>query len=209
MCGRYTLRTNPIELAEIFDVQISEEIEPRYNIAPTQMNPVIWLDEDEGERRVTLMRWGFIPSWAKDHKIGYRMINARSEEIAKSYQTSLKNKRCLVLADGWYEWKEKKPYHFRMPDNQPFAFAGLWSSWNETQTFTIFTAESEGVATGYHARMPVILPVEAYDLWANPNLEGAEIIDSVVQNRLIDIEVVAANQCVGNVRNESPECLDV
>lgn len=206
MCGRYTLRTNPIELAEIFEVEISNEILPRFNIAPTQLNPVVL--HEQGQRLLSLMRWGFIPPWAKDHKIGYRMINARSEEVAKSYKPSLKSKRCLVLADGWYEWKNKQPYHFRMVDEQPFAFAGLWSTWNDLQTFTIFTAESAGVAASYHDRMPVILPCDAYDVWIDSNLDGEDLIEDMVHNRVTNIEVVAANPCVGNVRNETPMCLE-
>lgn len=206
MCGRYTLRMNSLELAEVFGVDPQPELFPRYNIAPTQMNPVI--RANQGSRELSLMRWGFIPPWAKDEKIGYRMINARSEEIAKSYKPALKSKRCLVLADGWYEWKDKKPFHFRMPDNEPFAFAGLWSAWNDLETFTIFTAESEGIASGYHDRMPVILPSNAYDVWTDPSIDGNDLIEEMVHGREMNIKVVAANQCVGNVRNESPECLN-
>ncbi|WP_417851699.1 SOS response-associated peptidase [Thalassoglobus sp.] len=206
MCGRYTLRMNPLELAEVFGVEPQPELLPRFNIAPTQMNPVIRLSE--GSRELSLMRWGFIPPWAKDEKIGYRMINARSEQIAKSYKPALKSKRCLVLADGWYEWREKKPFHFRMPDNQPFAFAGLWSAWRDIETFTIFTAQSDGIASEYHDRMPVILSPDAYDVWADPSIDGNDIIEEIVQGRQMDIEVVAANQCVGNVKNESPDCLN-
>ena len=203
MCGRYTLRTNIVDL---FDVESQFDFIPRFNIAPTQMNPVI--RQNRGFREMSLMRWGFIPFWAKDSKIGYRMINARSEEIAKSYRPSLKNQRCLVLADGWYEWKNKVPYHFRKVDNQPFAFAGLWSTWKDMETFTILTAESAGVASGYHARMPVILRDEDCGVWTDPNTNGFDLIETIVENRDCEVEVVAANPCVGNVKNETPDCLN-
>lgn len=205
MCGRYTLRTNTPEVAEFFDVESQLELFPRFNIAPTQMNPVI--RQNHRSRELSLMRWGFIPFWAKDSKIGYRMINARSEVIAKSYRLSLKNQRCLVLADGWYEWKNKAPYHFRKPDHHPFAFAGLWSTWKDLETFTILTAESAGIAAGYHDRMPVILNREDYDVWADPTTNGFDLLETIVQNRDREVEVVAANPCVGNVRNETPDCL--
>ncbi|WP_459556754.1 SOS response-associated peptidase [Lacunimicrobium album] len=167
MCGRYTLRATAEQLQEIFNFIRDADWTPRYNIAPSQMNPVIRLID--GKRHAKPLRWGLVPPWAKDVKVGFKMINARSEEIAKSYKAPLKKRRCLVLTDGWYEWRDKQPYHFRFPDNEPFVFAGVWERWTNpedqsiVESYSIFTTSSVGAASGYHDRMPVIIPQNAYD----------------------------------------------
>ncbi len=206
MCGRYTLRTGEVnDLLEFYETHGYFQWSPRYNIAPSQNVPVIRLIE--GVRQADSLRWGLIPPWAKDAKIGYRMINARSEEIARSYQAPLKKRRCLVMTDGWYEWREKSPVHFRFPGNRLFAFAGIWERWQEVESVSIFTTSSTGVASQYHDRMPVILDRDAYDPWLDPTIEGQDLVSSLLIPWEGVIEALPANPIVGNVRNETPECL--
>ncbi|MCA9038919.1 MAG: SOS response-associated peptidase [Planctomycetaceae bacterium] len=203
MCGRFTLRVPPEKLWEILQAEFNWE--PRYNIAPSQRTPIVRFRD--GKPVIEEARWGFIPSWAKDEKIGYKMINARSEEIARSYRGALKNRRCLVVADGWYEWKNKQPYHFRLPGNEPFAFAGLWERWQDLESFTIFTTGSTGTAANYHDRMPVIIPPEAYVPWLDPEINGNDLIEPLLKPWPGEIEVIEANPVVGSPRNEGPEML--
>jgi len=133
MCGRFTLRTPPKEVAENFGLFREPQILPRYNIAPTQNVLAIRFDENATPREPVLLRWGLVPSWADDVKIGNRMINARADGVATkpSFRAAFKRRRCLIVADGFYEWKnldakQKQPYHITMQDGRPFAFAGLW-----------------------------------------------------------------------------------
>lgn len=205
MCGRFTLRANSEELTTAFNAELKTGHLPRFNIAPSQECPVI--RQENRLRLISSLRWGFVPHWAKDPKIGFKMINARSEEISRSYQSSLKSQRCLIPVDGWYEWKNKRPFHFSLPDNQLFAFAGIWARWQDIETFSIFTTSAIGIAAEYHARMPVILPSESYDAWLDPAICGTELIGPLLQPWSGTLQVVAANPCVGNVRNDSPRCL--
>jgi len=211
MCGRYTLRATAEQLQEIFDFIRDADWVPRYNIAPSQMNPVIRLID--GERHAKPLRWGLVPPWAKDVKVGFKMINARSEEIAKSYKAPLKKRRCLVLTDGWYEWRDKQPYHFRFSGNEPFVFAGVWERWTNpedqsaVESYSIFTTSSVGAASEYHDRMPVIIPPDAYDAWLDPEIDGNDLIEPLLKPWSGPIEVVTANPIVGNVKNETADCL--
>jgi putative SOS response-associated peptidase YedK len=180
MCGRYTLTTPPSVVAEHFQVPELPNFPPRYNIAPTQQALVV--RAGQGRRELVLLRWGLIPSWAKDPAIGARMINARAEGIAEkpSFRRAWKEKRCLVPADGFYEWqkdgKRKQPYYIRRRDGAPFAFAGLWERWQGGEeildTFTIITTAPNEVIAPIHNRMPVIVPEAAYDRWLDPDERG-------------------------------------
>ena len=154
-------------------------LKPRYNIAPSQNHPVIVIKEDQKE--LTMMRWGLIPHWAKDMSIGYKMINARVETVAEkfSFRHSFKTQRCLVLADGFYEWKgegkTKQPYYYiRFKDQRLFAFAGLWERWEKQEpaleTCALITTGPNALMEPIHNRMPVILPELAYSSWLNPGL---------------------------------------
>lgn len=207
MCGRYTLRLTSEQLQAIFNfLREVEEWQPRYNIAPSQKNPVIRMVD--GKRHATSLRWGLIPPWAQDDKLGFKMINARSEEIAKSYSGPLEKRRCLVLTDGWYEWRDKQPFHFRFPNNVPFAFAGIWERWNNIETYCIFTTSSVGTASEYHERMPVIIPPEAYDVWLDPEIDGRELVEPLLKPWTGPLDAIPANPLVGNVRNETPAVLE-
>jgi putative SOS response-associated peptidase YedK len=180
MCGRFTLTVDADSIQMHFPwlTDIPPQIAPRYNIAPTQPIAVVANNRPEA---VTHMVWGLIPFWAKDPKIGSRMINARSETLAEkpSFKHAYKRRRCLVLTDGFYEWvkrpgeKAKTPYLIRMQDDTPFAFAGLWEQWqseegSQLQSATIITTEPNELIAPLHNRMPVILPEQHYQDWLTP-----------------------------------------
>jgi putative SOS response-associated peptidase YedK len=178
MCGRITFRTSGKDLANLFDLAEAPDIAPRYNIAPTQ--PVLAVREaanGTGRELVTL-RWGLIPHWADDPKIGYQLINARAETVAQkpSFRSAFKSRRCLVPADGYYEWqkvgKGKQPYFFHRNDDRLFSFAGLWERWESPQgelvdSCTILTTEANDLARPVHHRMPVIIDPGDFGLWLN------------------------------------------
>jgi putative SOS response-associated peptidase YedK len=180
MCGRFTLTVDPAQAQENFNnFTFPEKFAPRFNIAPTQ--PILAIPNDE-KFTADFFIWGLIPMWAKDPSIGNRLINARAETLAEkpSFRGSLKYKRCLILADGFYEWKSsdgkksKTPFFIHMKDRKPFAFAGLWDSWNspegsQLKTCTIITTEPNELMSLLHNRMPVILHPRDYDKWLDPS----------------------------------------
>jgi putative SOS response-associated peptidase YedK len=165
MCGRYTLRISVDSLVEAFEIEeYPPSLNPSYNIAPTQEVAAV-VEEDE-KRKLEMLRWGLIPSWAKDPAIGNKMINARAETVSEkpSFRKAFKVRRCLILADGFYEWQKtdngKQPYHIKMQDDSPFAFAGLWETWKngeEIRSCTIITTDANDLMGEIHHRMPVIL----------------------------------------------------
>jgi putative SOS response-associated peptidase YedK len=179
MCGRYTLHVPTRALMDLFDLPEVPDLLPRYNVAPSQEVPVV---RQRGEaRELTLLRWGLIPFWSKDPKRGPTPINARSDSAAEkpAFRTAFRRHRCLLPADGFYEWKKegtkKQPVLFRMRDEGPFAFAGLWDRWEGPdgqiiQSCTLLTTEPNALVETVHDRMPVILPPEAYDLWLDPSV---------------------------------------
>jgi putative SOS response-associated peptidase YedK len=188
MCGRFSLHQIAARLAEVFDVP-EPNWTPRYNIAPTQ--PVLAVGLTVGQhggdsaRAARLLRWGLIPSWAKEETIGSKLINARSETVAEkpSFRSAFKQRRCLILADGFYEWKrmpsKKQPYYFQRTDQEPFAFAGLWEHWHREgltiDSCTILTTEANALLQPIHDRMPVILSPEDYDRWLDPGTPPVEL----------------------------------
>jgi putative SOS response-associated peptidase YedK len=182
MCGRYRLSRRKQLVEEYFDTESDEpEWTPRYNIAPSQPVPVIRQNPKEPRREFSLMRWGLIPSWAKDASVAARMINARSETAGTkpAFRDPLANRRCLIPADGFYEWvrtgKVKQPYCFEVNDGQLFAFAGIWDRWrdsnsNTVETCSILTTIPNAVTSAVHDRMPVILDPDSYDIWLDPGM---------------------------------------
>lgn len=221
MCGRYTLKTPTPKLADHFDVQLDFEISAGYNIAPT--TDVLAITQVDGHREAELLRWGLIPSWAKDEAMGARLTNARSETAAEkpSFRQALRRRRCLIPADGFYEWRTeggaKQPYYFTLPDEGVFGFAGLWESWQPPQTAgprpmihscTILTTSANQFMGQYHDRMPVIIPPDQYDLWLDPRvIEPAAIAPLLAaspEDRLIARPV---SKFVSNARNQGPECI--
>ena len=174
MCGRFSIFADPERLAERFQAALpAEPLAPRYNAAPSQSQPVL-LNEDA--RLIQVLRWGLVPFWAKDPSVGDRMINARAETLVEkpSFRTALQRRRCLVLADGFYEWQKtaqgKTPMRIALKSGQPFAFAGLWETWKSPEgeplrTFTIITTSPNALAAPIHDRMPAMLLPEHEALW--------------------------------------------
>jgi putative SOS response-associated peptidase YedK len=215
MCGRFTLRTPMALLAQrfLFDQRSAEEkaaawndaagiardesylLQPRLNICPTQQIAAVRREPGKTQREFAWLRWGLIPSWAKDAKIAASMINARSETVAEkpAFRAAFKSRRCLILVDSYYEWlkegKQKIPIEYRRPDGQPFAFAGLWETWRGPegsfvepwQTATILTTSANELAAAVHDRMPVILHDADYDRWLDPSIKGGEELLSLLK----------------------------
>ena len=220
MCGRFTVKAPPEEIEAAFELFREPEWEPRYNIAPSQ--PVGAVRLVNGQRAWTLFRWGLIPSWAKDEKIGYRMINARGETIHEktSFCAAFKRRRCLIVADGFYEWqrsgssgksgtKSKQPFHIRRTDQQMFAFAGLWECWtppdgSELESCTIVTAEANELLAPIHDRMPVILSPDEYDLWLDPEIDAEALRQLLDPHPAADFEIYPVSTDVNNARTERP-----
>jgi putative SOS response-associated peptidase YedK len=187
MCGRYSLSATPETIAEIFGVQHVTDIEPRFNIAPTQLVPIVRRETGSSDRRIELLKWGLIPSWADDPAIGSRMINARAETVGEkpSFRSAFKSRRCLVPADGFYEWRKtskgKVPYLIRRPTAEPFAFAGLWERWKgptgAIDSYTIITTDANELMRPLHHRMPVIVDPDGYDAWLDPQSPSAALLE--------------------------------
>jgi putative SOS response-associated peptidase YedK len=188
MCGRFSLSTGLTTLKEKFQFIFTDETKPRYNIAPSQS--ILTVVQNDNDRVGKQMRWGLIPFWAKDIKIGYKMINARAETIDEkpAYKHPFQKQRCLILADGFYEWKkqgkEKQPYRFQLKNGEPFAFAGLWDRRDKGEetlySCTIITTKPNNLTKEVHDRMPVILPKDTYDLWLNPNMTETDYLKSLL-----------------------------
>ena len=219
MCGRYSLTTAPEALRRLFDFDTTPNLQPRYNIAPTQSAPVVRTAANGG-RELAMLRWGLIPSWAKEASIGNKMINARSETVAEkpSFRSAFRHRRCLVPADGFYEWRRegeiKQPYRIGMKGGAAFAFAGLWESWDGTdddaavETFTILTTEANRRLGPIHARMPVILAPDAYDAWLDA--ESGSRDDALGLLRPFAEAPMAfyrVSTRVNSPRNDDPDCL--
>ncbi len=218
MCGRYNLTLSPNELQEFFDLFRAPPWSPRYNIAPTQSVLTIRFDEEATPREPGLLRWGLIPSWAKDEKIGNRLINARGETVAEkpSFRSAFKRRRCLIPATGFYEWQQqpgstKQPYHITMADGRPFAFAGLWEHWakgpSPIETCTIITTAANDDLQPIHERMPVILPKDRYDQWLDPTGNSEQLTELLRPFHAAPLKAIPIGTLVNNVRNDVPECL--
>lgn len=217
MCGRYTLKAEGQTVADLFGLHEEPDLESRYNIAPTQQIPVV---VEDASRKLEMMHWGLIPSWAKDPSIGARMINARAETVSEkpSYRSAFKKRRCLIVADGFYEWKKtadgKQPYYLRLGSGDPFGFAGLWESWSmeggeELRSATIITTEPNEVAAEIHNRMPVILPPDLYDAWLEPDNDDQEELLSMLTAYLADeMEAYPVSKRVNRPANDEPGVLE-
>jgi putative SOS response-associated peptidase YedK len=221
MCGRYRLTAKQRFIAEHFDLEESEvHASPRYNIAPSQEGAIIRQDRQQPNRVFSLMRWGLVPYWANDVSIGFKTINAMAETAAEksSFREAMRRRRCLVPADGFYEWqklgrKEKQPYNIGMADDGLFAFAGLWERWagstgTPLNSFTILTTTANPLLAGIHDRMPVILKPEDYDLWLDPGMTNPAGVADLLRPfdaRLMKKYPVSTR--VGNADNDDPECI--
>ena len=219
MCGRFTLFTPWEQLALAFPwISGPFEAPPRYNIAPTQGVAAV---PNTKERRVGLFHWGLVPFWAKDPKIGSRMINARSETLAEkpSFRTAYRRRRCLVLADGFYEWRKiegrrnKIPYFFHLKAGGPFAFAGLWETWHspdgsELLSCTVITTRPNEIVAPIHNRMPVILPPEAQLPWLDPaERSPAELGPLLQPYPAAEMAAYPVATLVNSPANDLPDCI--
>ena len=218
MCGRFSLTISGDEVAKYFQVKEVQDCLPRYNIAPSQ-EVVTIVQGLQSQRQLKAMRWGLIPSWSKDVKIGSKLINARGETVAEkpSFRNAFKHRRCLIIANGFYEWQNlsnsKQPYYIHLKSRQPFAFAGLWSVWNSGQTeevlsCCIITTEANELMKPLHHRMPVILSRDAYSQWLGPNVSNRDMLESFLTPYESDaMFAYKVSQKVNRPTNDHPDCL--
>ncbi len=220
MCGRFTLASDPAAVQAAFPgVEGAEQLAARYNVAPTQAVAVI---RNNGLYRIEMLQWGLIPSWAKDPAIGSRLINARAETLAEkpSFRTAFRRRRCLILADGFYEWRtdptarRKTPIYIRLKSGQPFAFAGLWEEWRTPNgealpTCTIVTTTPNELLETVHNRMPVILPHAAHDRWlAQGEQDTAGLAELLRPFPAEEMEAVPVSTRVNDPRYDAAELLN-
>lgn len=219
MCGRYTLTTAPEELWQRFGLKgKASKLEPRYNIAPSQQVPVI--TEQHQGRQFQLMRWGLVPGWSDSPSVGYKLINARSETVHEkpSFRKAFRYRRCLVLADGFFEWRKSEdgkvrtPFYFQHKDGSPFAMAGLWELWRpqdeeEILSFTVLTRPACAPVTEVHQRMPVILNPEHEAAWLDPTLTHASDIQALIHGDHEILHSREVSSVVNSPKNDSPECI--
>ena len=215
MCSRYFLDADGNIIAYTFRVPATPAVKKRFNIAPTQEAPVVRAGRD-GEREIALLRWGLVPPWAKDIKVGTQMINARAETVAgkPAFRSAVQKRRCIVPATGFFEWQgapgRKQPFAITVPGSPVFAFAGLWESWRPregppVETFTIVTTEANEPVARIHDRMPVILPMDAVDTWLSGPADAAL---ALLEPWAGETALRPVGTYVSNVNNEGPECLD-
>lgn len=220
MCGRFVSASPPEEIAEYFAaMMMGDPLEPNFNVAPTLDVYVVY--EDGSERNLDQFHWGLVPGFAKDIKIGNRMINARAETLMEkpSFRTALKRRRCLVPADSFYEWKlnpdgkTKTPMRMRLRSNKPFAFAGLWEHWHgddgsELLTFTIITTSPNELLKDIHNRMPVILSGDAAQSWLSPGEADPVQMHALLQTYPAELMTAeAVGKTVNNPANDSMQCI--
>ena len=228
MCGRYVSATAPADLAEEFHVDEVrvEDLGERYNVAPT-LDVYAIATTNEGKRRMGSLRWGLVPGFAKDEKIGNRMINLRAETVVERPQflKLLEKRRCIVPADGFYEWqpmegsKKKQPFYITAADGKPLAFAALWDRWTPPEqrgkdgveplrTVTLITGEPNDLVGKIHDRMVVCLPEAAWDKWLDPNTTAQEAAELLVPMPATDMRAYPVVPLVSNVKNEGAELLE-
>ena len=222
MCGRYTLYSDADLLVDKFGLESIPDISPRYNIAPSQ--PVLVVRQrDDGSRPAAMLRWGLIPGWAKAPAIGQRLINARSETVAEkpAFRSAYHRRRCLLLADGFYEWatsgpasgKHKQPWYFQLSPPRPFAIAGLWERWhdpdgNVIDSCTLLTTSANAVVAPIHHRMPVILPLRHHGVWLDHgNSDPVSLPSLLAPFPDRTISAYAVSDRVNRPANDDAECL--
>ncbi|MBU2611375.1 MAG: SOS response-associated peptidase [Chloroflexi bacterium] len=219
MCGRFALTVDPADLQDAFpEFSFPGQFAARYNIAPTQ--PILVLPND-GSSKADFFVWGLIPSWAKDPTIGARMINARAETLAEkpSFRAAYRYRRCMILADGFFEWqaqvgsKVKIPHYIRLKSGRPFAFAGLWEDWHtpdgsQVKSATIITTQPNDLIAHLHNRMPVILPPETYARWLEPApRQPADLQGLLAPYPTEAMSAYPVSTLVNSPANDRPECI--
>ncbi|MCS7197202.1 MAG: SOS response-associated peptidase [Candidatus Bipolaricaulota bacterium] len=218
MCGRFALTLSADQIEARFGLPPPAQYKPRYNIAP--MQEILALLSDAQGRRLEHLRWGLIPHWAKDPTIAQKLINARAETLWEkpSFRDAVRRRRCLIIADGFYEWRQtpqgkKTPVYVRLKSREPFGFAGLWESWNSPdgqtlKTCTIITTEPNELLKPIHNRMPVIVPKEYEELWLDPSPRARAELERVLRPyRAEELELFDVSAAVNSPRNDGPECI--
>lgn len=220
MCGRYSLTTPGEVLTETFALPEAPEVEPRYNIAPSQEVPAVRVDPFGGQRELAFLRWGLVPKWAKDEGMGNRLINARAESVDQkpAFEESFERQRCLIPADGFFEWRkngaQRKPFYLRLRGGEPFAMAGLWARWwsrnrAALETCTVITTAANDLVARIHDRMPVILDPEAWDRWLAVEPDDLRALRELL--RPLDpgkMECYPVSPLVNSPANDVPECVE-
>ncbi|MFN3656512.1 MAG: SOS response-associated peptidase [Pseudolabrys sp.] len=220
MCGRYTVTSSPAAIRALFRYEEQPNFPPRYNIAPTQ--PIAIVRLIEGKRQFALVRWGLLPSWVKDPAAFSLLINARGESVCDkpAFRAAMKRRRCLIPADGFYEWQArgkapKQPFYIRAKSGEPIAFAGLWETWTgpngeEIDTAAIVTTDANRTLGPIHDRMPVIVPPEAFDLWLDCATVDARTAEAILRPAPDDfLEAYPVSTAVNRTANDNPKLLDL
>jgi putative SOS response-associated peptidase YedK len=216
MCGRYSLAAKAEKLVKRFNVDVTAAYSPKYNAAPTQLLPVITGENPDG---FSFFYWGIVPAWSNNRAISPKLINARAETLAEraSFKGAFHNRRCLVPADGFYEWKQigkktKIPYRFILSNESPFAFAGIWDEFEnlegeQVQTFTLITTQANELVTPIHDRMPVILTPESEKIWLDKNSTPRQLLDVLKPYSEDEMANYTVSPKVNNAMNEGPELI--
>ena len=218
MCGRFALKTPPRSIQEHFHLPEAVDLAPRYNIAPSQPVAVVRHPPGNNLLQLNMLRWGLIPHWAKDMKIGYKLINARGETLKQkpSFRSAFKKRRCLIVADGFYEWRRsgkiRQPFYVQLKKESVFGFAGLWESWNGpdgniVESTTIITTVPNELISEVHNRMPVILHPEQYDTWLLDSTPDDTLLDLLKPYPTDEMEMYKVGSIVNSPGNDSPGCL--
>ena len=219
MCGRFSLTKEELEIEKRFNAKFySNDLVKRYNVAPSQL-ALVMTDEKPGE--LQFLKWGLIPSWAKEPSIGYKMINAKSETVFEkpSFKNLIRKRRCLVISDGFYEWKplmgkRKQPYRIGLKEEDLFAFAGLWDTWTDLEsgemipTFTILTTNANPLVQPIHDRMPVLLHREDEAKWLDNNTSESDIAALLKSFPESEMKAYPVSELVNSPKNDSPEVID-
>ena len=221
MCGRFTLTKTSREIAEAFSVSEPPNWQPKYNIAPTDWVLALVKAESDRSWQLRYLRWGLIPPWAKDNKIASKLINARAETLTEkpSFRQALRSRRCLILADGFYEWREEEsghrhPYYFHLQDRPIFTFAGLWETWQPKQgevisSCTIITTSANAQMQPYHHRMPVLLGEEVYYDWLDPTkTKPDEILPLLQVETKVRMDCYPVGLRVNSPAHDDPDCIE-
>jgi len=217
VCGRYSLTSPPEAVRRLFRLDATPNLPPRYNIAPTELAPVVRL-APEGGPELANLRWGLVPAWAKDLSIGTKMINARGETVHEkpAFRAAFRQRRCLVVADGFYEWraegKTKQPMRVTLKDGGPFCFAGLWERFENgpegpVESFTIVTTDAAPLIAPIHERMPVMLDAADHAVWLDPKAEPDTLRDLLRPIASDRLEVYPVSTRINNARNDDEGCI--
>ena len=218
MCGRFAMTLPSKKAMARFNIKEEIDLAPRHNIAPSQHVAVVRAAEPK-QNELVMMRWGLIPSWAKEENSGYKMINAKAETVAEkpAFKAAFKKHRCLIPASGFYEWKAegtaRQPYFIRMKDESLFGFAGLWERWegkagNAIESVTIITTEANSLIGEIHDRMPVIIGRKNYNLWLNPEPLSSDNMNLLNPFDPDQLTLYPVSKTVNNPKNDTPECFE-